>query len=151
LNRVHKDNKTPKRRQADEFRFRGIKPSLLESSKLVLLEGNTSETHLGLQEHQFREVRCCWLNPENFINIIQIAETVTAIILNGWRVNFASPLQDFEPVMVGTRKLVEMALASPHKHPPRFIFSSSIGVFQSSFESAQLFVAFEFMTYCRST
>ncbi|OJA19219.1 hypothetical protein AZE42_10897 [Rhizopogon vesiculosus] len=115
LNRVHQDGKTPKRRQGDEFRFRGIKPSLLESSNLVLLEGDISETHLGLQEDQFRE----------------IAETVTAIILNGWRVNFASPLHDFEPAMAGTRQLIEMALASPHRNPPRFIFSSTIGIFQN--------------------
>ncbi|KAJ8590926.1 hypothetical protein M405DRAFT_736061 [Rhizopogon salebrosus TDB-379] len=115
LNRTHKDSKTPKGRQGDEFRYRGIKPGLLESSKLLLLEGDTSETHLGLEEGQFSE----------------IAETVTAIILNGWRVNLASPLHDFEPAMKGTRRLVEMALASPHKYPPRFIFSSTIGVFQN--------------------
>jgi len=68
----------------------------------------------------------------------QIAGNVTAIILNGWRVNFASPLRDFEPVMAGARKLIEMALASPHKRPPRFIFSSTIGVFQSSSETHAL-------------
>lgn len=72
------------------------------------------------------------VNSQEIFDIIQIAETVTAIILNGWRVNLASPLHDFEPAMKGTRRLVEMALASPHKYPPRFIFSSTIGVFQSS-------------------
>jgi len=56
LNRVHKDNKTPKRRQGDEFSFRGIEPGLLESPKLVLLEGDTSAAYLGLQEDQFHEV-----------------------------------------------------------------------------------------------
>ncbi|KAG1746898.1 hypothetical protein EDB19DRAFT_1905722 [Suillus lakei] len=115
LNRVHKDHKTLKGRQRDEFTCRGIDPRLLESSKLVLLEGETYEASLGLKKDQFHE----------------ITETVTAVILNGWRVNFASPLHDFEPVMAGARRLIEMALASPHKYPPRFIFSSSIGIFQN--------------------
>jgi hypothetical protein len=66
LNRTHKDSKTPKGRQGDEFRYRGIKPGLLESSKLLLLEGDTSETHLGLEEGQFSEVRRCGEFSGNF-------------------------------------------------------------------------------------
>ncbi|KAG0703472.1 hypothetical protein DFH29DRAFT_803407, partial [Suillus ampliporus] len=122
LNCIHKDNKTLKRRQGDEFTCRGINPSRLESPKLrvVLLEGATYKPNLGLKEDLFHE----------------IVETVTTIILNGWRANFASPSHDFEPAMTRTRRLVEVALASPPKYPPCFICSSSIGVFQSSFLSA---------------
>jgi hypothetical protein len=66
LNRTHKDSKTPKGRQGDGFGYRGIKASLLESSKLLLLERDTSETHLGLEEGQFFEVRCCGEFSGNF-------------------------------------------------------------------------------------
>lgn len=57
LNRSHDDGKTSQERQRDEFRLQGLDPSLAESEKLVLLEGNTSHATLGLAKDMFDEVR----------------------------------------------------------------------------------------------
>ncbi len=68
LNRPAKDKHTTlQKRQIDAFRTHGVHESLLDSPKLVLLEGNTTLTDLGLPRQQFQE----------------IASSVTSIIHNG--------------------------------------------------------------------
>jgi thioester reductase-like protein len=56
---------------------------------------------------------------------------VTNIIHNAWQLDFNLALSSFEPHIIGTRNLVDFALASPLSNYLRFMFTSSIGTGQS--------------------
>lgn len=45
-----------------------------------------------------------------------------------------------EPLIAGTRQLIDLALHSPHKTPPHFLFTSSLQVFSSTSFTAVSFV-----------
>ncbi|KAF4573087.1 putative NRPS-like protein biosynthetic cluster [Pleurotus pulmonarius] len=63
--------------------------------------------------------------PDGIYNTI-LAST-TLVIHNAWSLNFNWTLSTFEPVHIrGVRNLVDFALSSPRKHPPRIAFTSSI-------------------------
>lgn len=49
---------------------------------------------------------------------------MTLIIHNSWKLDFNLNLASFEPHILGTRHLVDLALSSPRG--PRFLFTSSI-------------------------
>lgn len=49
-----------------------------------------------------------------------------------WRVDFNLSLSSFENTIEGVRALIDLALSSPRSAPPRFVFTSSIGVFRSA-------------------
>ncbi len=55
----------------------------------------------------------------------------TANVLPAWQVNFNLSLLSMEPLVAGTRHLVDFALSSPHPVPPRFVFISTAGIFRS--------------------
>lgn len=57
LNRARTDGKTSQKRQAGEFTIQGLDDSLASSEKLVLLEGDTAHSSLGLPDSVFGEVR----------------------------------------------------------------------------------------------
>ncbi|KAF8510926.1 hypothetical protein BU17DRAFT_55015 [Hysterangium stoloniferum] len=103
------------RRQADALSRRGLPPAVVESDKVTLLEGDTTLEELGLGRHIFEEIR----------------DNVTLIIHTAWKVNFNLGLNSYIPLLQGVRKLVDIALQSPLSAPPRFIFSSSVGVYKS--------------------
>ena len=48
-----------------------------------------------------------------------------------WRVDFNLALSSFENNVKGTRRLVDLALTSPHPNPARILFVGSVSVFQS--------------------
>ena len=48
-----------------------------------------------------------------------------------WKVDFNLALTSFRPNVVGVRKLIDLALASPFEQPPKMVFISSISVTQS--------------------
>jgi nucleoside-diphosphate-sugar epimerase len=56
---------------------------------------------------------------------------VTAIIHNAWRLDFNLALSSFEPHLLGTRRLIDLALSSSNADSIRFLFTSSIGTTQS--------------------
>lgn len=58
----------------------------------------------------------------------QLSNTVTGIIVNGWRVEFSSPLSVFEPLIAGVRNLLDLSLRSRRCRPPRLLFCSSLGL-----------------------
>ncbi|KAF7358663.1 Non-canonical non-ribosomal peptide synthetase FUB8 [Mycena sanguinolenta] len=99
-------------RHLDMFKERGLNPSLLDSSKLVLVEGQTSEPNLGLDAALYEEIQ----------------KSVTLIIHNAWTVDFNMVLVSFEPQIQGTRHLIDLARSSPNR--PRFVFASSIAAAQ---------------------
>lgn len=136
LNRRHDDGRTSQKRQRDEFELQGLNPSLAESQKLVLLEGKTSDATLGLSRDIFHHVRPFFLLYQRLRSIrgthqtTQISKSVTAIIVNGWRVEFRSRLPAFEDLIAGIRNLINIALRSPQSQPPYFLFCSSLASLQ---------------------
>ncbi|KLO13762.1 acetyl-CoA synthetase-like protein [Schizopora paradoxa] len=102
-------------RQESAFRERGIDVSILYSPKLFLAECDFNATQLGLESDLFTKMR----------------KTVTHIIHNAYTVNFNMALSTFEKNVSALRNLVDFALASPQRQPPRFIFTSSVGVVQN--------------------
>ncbi|KAJ7673364.1 hypothetical protein B0H17DRAFT_1083222 [Mycena rosella] len=89
-------------RHLDIFNEMGLDKLLLASPKLVFIEGQVDQTNLGLK----------------------LDRSVTLIIHNAWTVDFNHPLVSFEPHILGTRHLIDLALSSAH--PPRFLFDSSV-------------------------
>ncbi|KAJ7782239.1 putative aminoadipate reductase [Mycena maculata] len=95
-------------RHLDIFKQRGLDTSLLTSPKLVFVEARMDQRDFGLKADLYEEVR----------------NSVTLIIHNAWMLDFNVVLASFEPYILGTRHLIDLALSGPHA--PRFIFTSSI-------------------------
>ncbi|KAJ7753093.1 male sterility protein-domain-containing protein [Mycena maculata] len=100
-------------RHLNIFKQRGLDTLFLASPKLTLLEGQMDQRNLGLKPDLYEEIRT----------------SVTLIIHGAWRLNFNMTLSSFEPYIMGTRCLIDLALSSPHR--PRFLFTSSISTAQS--------------------
>ncbi|KAJ7784191.1 hypothetical protein B0H16DRAFT_1491669 [Mycena metata] len=100
-------------RHLDIFERRGLDTLLLGSPKLVFVEGRIQDKNLGLK-------------PDVYIEMVN---SVTLIMHNAWRLNFNMGIASFEPYILGTRHLIDLALSSPH--PPLFLFTSSIATAQA--------------------
>ncbi|KAF9497419.1 acetyl-CoA synthetase-like protein [Pleurotus eryngii] len=117
LNRKGADPKeTLKSRQTRSFEWNGIDVRLLGSPQLTLVEADVTQPDLGISPVLYEELRT----------------RVTCIIHNAWKVDFNLSLLSMEPLIAGTRHLVDLALASPHASTPKFIFVSSVGVFSNA-------------------
>ncbi|GJJ12703.1 putative NRPS-like protein biosynthetic cluster [Clathrus columnatus] len=120
-----------RQRHIKAFTDRGNDLSLLDSKKIIYVEGDTSVQGFGINFELFKQLR----------------DSVTTVIHNGkssyvkilvfflahahdlaWRVDFNISLISFEPAIRGVRHLIDLALASPHTTPPRLVFTSSIGI-----------------------
>ncbi|KAG6837399.1 putative NRPS-like protein biosynthetic cluster [Arthromyces matolae] len=113
LNRPHaQSKKSSKERQRAALNERNIDCSILESSKVVFIEADTSQYNLDLPSDCYEKLRT----------------QVTCIIHNAWRVDFNVTISSMEPLIAGTRNLIDFALSSLRKTPPSFVFASSIGV-----------------------
>ncbi|KAF8904606.1 hypothetical protein CPB85DRAFT_967094 [Mucidula mucida] len=97
-------------RQATAFKDRDLDYSILNFEKLQLLEGNLAEECFGLEEHVFEELR----------------REVTCIIHNSWSLNFGTTLSSLEPLITGTRRLIDFALSSEQRVPPKLVFVSTL-------------------------
>ncbi|KAJ7606318.1 male sterility protein-domain-containing protein [Mycena rosella] len=94
-------------RQRDSCETNGINIQL-DSPKLKLLEGDLNLPPIRLSQEDMQTIR----------------KNVTLIIHNAWQVNFNISLPSMEPLVAGTRKLIDFALASPHPSAPRLSSSS---------------------------
>ncbi|KZP17631.1 putative aminoadipate reductase [Athelia psychrophila] len=97
-------------RQRNAFIDKGLELCLLESDRLVYLEGDSALPKLGLSDTVHEELR----------------SSVNLIIHSAWRLNFNLSLASFEPNIRGTRNLIEFALHSKHASALRFLFTSTI-------------------------
>ncbi|KAJ7486758.1 putative aminoadipate reductase [Mycena latifolia] len=97
-------------RQKEAFTDRALDVNFLTSEKLVLVEGDTTKSDLGLPTHVFTTLRA----------------TITVIIHNAWTLDFNKLLSSFEPHVKGTRNLIDLALQSPNTSGVKFLFTSSI-------------------------
>lgn len=91
-------------RQEAIFNDRGLDIALLESPKLVLIEGEINRDNLG--------------------QLAQMLSSITLIIHNAWTLDFNLPLASFKQHVSGTRNLIHFARSCDA--PPRFIFTSSV-------------------------
>ncbi|KAL1718563.1 hypothetical protein EV715DRAFT_291171 [Schizophyllum commune] len=98
-------------RQRARFADKGFDISLLESKKLVPLQGDVCAERLGQSEGVFKEM----LN------------TISVIIHVAWRLDFNLGVNAFESSIRGTRALVDFARAASHADSLRFVFTSSVG------------------------
>lgn len=114
FNRPSSDSATATR-QEHTFLERGLDVSLLNSPKLMYLEGDASEPWLGLNHETYEDVR----------------NQVTTIIHNSWRLDFNLSLSSFTANVRGTRSLLDFALTSPNARHIRFLFTSSTAVSSS--------------------
>ncbi|KZP16286.1 putative aminoadipate reductase [Athelia psychrophila] len=102
---------TSQDRQRDAFVDKGFELQLLESERLVYLEGDSALPKLGLSDKVYEELRL----------------SVNLVIHNAWRLDFNLSLASFEPNVRGTRDLIEFASHSKHASALRFLFTSTIG------------------------
>ncbi|KAG2117013.1 putative aminoadipate reductase [Suillus discolor] len=102
-------------RQENSFKDRGLDFTVLQSDKLVYVETDTSDDHLGLDKELYQK----------------ICTSVTVIIHNSWRLDFNLALSSFDTHVRGMRNLIDLALSSPRHPKPRFMFASSIASAQS--------------------
>jgi len=109
LNRPSAD---PVEAQKAALERRGFDPSLADTPKLTFLNAELAAADLGIGELLLEELRT----------------TVTHIIHAGWLINWSFDLPRFEPLIKGTRNLIDLSLSSPLPTPPRIIFISSVAV-----------------------
>ncbi|KAJ7636839.1 acetyl-CoA synthetase-like protein [Roridomyces roridus] len=93
-------------RQDAAFADRGLDRALLDSGKLVCLEGDTTKADLSLPADVWDE----------------LCDTLTVIIHNAWMLDFNKRLSSFESHVKGTRHLIDLASSAA----ARFLFTSSI-------------------------
>ncbi|GJJ11717.1 putative secondary metabolism biosyntheticenzyme, partial [Clathrus columnatus] len=102
--------KSLRQRHVEAFTNRGNDVSLLDSEKIIFVEGDTSAENLGVDIELFEQIR----------------DSVTTIIHTAWRVDFNISLISYETAICGVRHLIDLALSSPHTTPPQLVFTSSI-------------------------
>ncbi|KAF7985842.1 hypothetical protein HWV62_526 [Athelia sp. TMB] len=93
-------------RQRDAFLDKGFELELLQSPKLVYLEGDSALPQLGLSD--------------------ALRSSITIVIHNAWRLDFNLSLTSFEPNIRGTRNLINLASNSANASTLRFLFTSTI-------------------------
>ncbi|KAG1853286.1 acetyl-CoA synthetase-like protein [Suillus tomentosus] len=102
-------------RQENSFKDRGLELTVLQSDKLVYVDTDTSNDHLGLDKELYQK----------------ICTSVTVIIHNAWQLDFNLALSSFDTHVRGMRNLIDLALSSPRHPKPRFMFASSVSSAQS--------------------
>ncbi|KAF8898448.1 acetyl-CoA synthetase-like protein [Infundibulicybe gibba] len=114
FNRPGKHGQPTLEKNKSAFASRGLDTAILDSEKVVLLTGDLSLPYFGLSLDAFNDF-----------------EYIPLTLLVAWTVDFNLSLASFETNVKGLRGMVDFALTSPLPTPPRFVFTSSIAVFQN--------------------
>ncbi|KAG6831500.1 putative NRPS-like protein biosynthetic cluster [Tephrocybe sp. NHM501043] len=115
LNRASKSEASILERHHERFTDKALNVELLQSDRLVFVEGDMALPGLGLQDEIYKELQ----------------NSVAVIIHNAWRLDFNLSLNSFESNIRGTRKLIDFARSGPHPESVRFLFTSSVASAQS--------------------
>ncbi|THG97397.1 hypothetical protein EW026_g4592 [Hermanssonia centrifuga] len=100
-------------RQRSILEEQGYDPDVvLGTGKVVFVDTSMEGENMGLPAELYEEIRT----------------SVTHIIHNAWPVNFNMSLTTFEPSVRSVRRLVDLALSSPHPTPARLLFVSSVAI-----------------------
>ncbi|KAL1743880.1 hypothetical protein HDZ31DRAFT_64623 [Schizophyllum fasciatum] len=110
-----------KQRQHTRFVDKGLDTGLLESKKLVSLQGDACTERLGQSETIYDEM----------------LKSVSVIVHVAWRLDFNLGVSAFESSVRGTRALVDFARKAQHSKSLRFIFTSSVASARSWNPAAQ--------------
>ncbi|KAL7278799.1 hypothetical protein ACG7TL_007808 [Trametes sanguinea] len=97
-------------RQRQAFDMWGLDRELLSSEKVAFHLADLEKPHLGLNEETYAEIQ----------------RSVTGLLHNAWRVDFNVTLPSYEPLIAGTRNLLDFALRSPRPGGPAVLFVSSV-------------------------
>jgi nucleoside-diphosphate-sugar epimerase/aryl carrier-like protein len=114
VNRVYCLNRSAgaAERQVRSFADRGLDSDTVGGvkthPKVRFLAGSTSQENFGLSRYGYAELE----------------QHIDVVILNAWPVNFNTPLDTFEGVIAGTKRCVELSVASARR--PHIAFVSSI-------------------------
>ncbi|KAJ7604455.1 hypothetical protein FB45DRAFT_850695 [Roridomyces roridus] len=95
-------------RQKEALEDRALDVGVLDSGKLVFLEGDSTKEDLGLSTDVLDELRT----------------SLTAIIHNAWMLDFNKSLSSFEGHVKGTRHVIDLARDS--NYAVRVLFTSSV-------------------------
>ncbi|KAF8873111.1 acetyl-CoA synthetase-like protein [Infundibulicybe gibba] len=101
-------------RQRAALAKRGLNPDIASSAKVLLVQCDYKGPGLGIQDVIQNELR----------------ETITHIIHTAWPVDFNLTLNSFSASLEALRALIDFSLTCRVAEAPRFIFTSSIGVFR---------------------
>ncbi|EJF61432.1 acetyl-CoA synthetase-like protein [Dichomitus squalens LYAD-421 SS1] len=102
-------------RQRESFNKWGLDGESLDGATVTFHVANLTKEDLGLDSALLLEVR----------------STVTTIIHGAWRVDFNATLASFEPLLSGTRHLVDIALSSLVPGGPKLLLVSSVSALQN--------------------
>ncbi|KAI0632701.1 acetyl-CoA synthetase-like protein [Trametes polyzona] len=97
-------------RQREAFKSWGLDPDLLSGGKVVFLPVDLLRPSFGLDQGTY---------DERILGAPLICDSA-------WRVDFNVSLPSFEPLIAGTRNLLDFALSSSHPGGPKVLFVSSI-------------------------
>ncbi|KAH7914162.1 acetyl-CoA synthetase-like protein [Hygrophoropsis aurantiaca] len=119
LNRGDKgDMDNLRRRQKDTLVVRGIRPSILQTGKVVLISGDLTMPGWNLDPDLFDE----------------LGRTVTLIIHAAWPVDFNYTLTSFTGALRGLRSLINFAFWTSGAGTPRILYTSSVSVVKNWLE-----------------
>ncbi|THU97992.1 hypothetical protein K435DRAFT_661853, partial [Dendrothele bispora CBS 962.96] len=116
LNRPSHTRETLLERQMNALVTQGYDRTYASHPKLVLIEGQLTSPHFGIEPELFEEIPITKLH-----------------IFLAWKVNFVMPLSSYEDLLQGTRSLIDFALSAPQN--PSISFVSTIGVYRYPKES----------------
>ena len=128
---VRKSTRPISVRQRKALEDRGLDPSIVDSSKITLLEGDPGLPSFGLDDSVLLELKSiitCILHIGMWEGGVRCPRADIQLISLGWRVDFNLGLSSFEPNVAGVRNLINFALESKLPTPPRFIFVSTVAV-----------------------
>ena len=110
---------------------RGLDSSIVDSSKITLLEGDPALPSFGLGDDVLLELKSSIthiLHIGMWKGVRDVTRADVRSIILGWRVDFNLGLSTFEPNVAGVRNLINFALESKLSTPPRFIFVNTVAV-----------------------
>ena len=124
-------------RQASAFKERDLDYSVLNSDKLQLLEADLGMEYFGLEEEDVyemmrREVTCI-IHTGMFFWQEKMRSFMS---LTAWPTDLITTLPSLEPLVAGTRRLVDFALSA--RFSPQLMLISSLSIFSSKFISSDL-------------
>ncbi|KAI0944350.1 Type I Iterative Polyketide synthase (PKS) [Taiwanofungus camphoratus] len=99
-------------RQTQAFQSRGLDVTLLNTERLVLVEGDLVQPSFGLPSTTYAE----------------LYETVSHIVHIGWPVDWSASLAAYEPAIHGMRKLIDLGSQSESRRPIKILYASTSGV-----------------------
>lgn len=131
LSRHSLDNSTVEERHQKAFEREGLDLSLLESSKIRLLEGDPSQSSFSLPLEVYEELQTSVTHIIHNGKILMHRSNSYLKCSLAWRVNFDLAVASFESNIRSVRNFIDFSLTAHVATPARLLFISSVGIFTS--------------------